>query len=161
MKCPFCQSPDTQVIETREVEDGTALRRRRRCGQCDKRFTTYERAEVGFPVVVKKDGRRTDYDRNKLRASFLLALRKRPVSAEAVDTAIGHVEQKLLQSGARELASTQIGNWVMAELRRLDSIAYVRFASVYHSFKDLGQFLDVLQEVQPAGARPRRNKGAT
>lgn len=164
MKCPFCQSTDTQVIETRDVEDGTALRRRRRCGDCDKRFTTYERAEVSFPVVVKKDGRRTDYDRDKLRASFLLALRKRPVSADAVDTAIGRVEQLLLQSGARELPSTQIGAWVMDELRTLDGIAYVRFASVYHSFKDLSQFIDVLQEMQPAQApsptRGRRRKPA-
>jgi transcriptional repressor NrdR len=163
MKCPFCQSPDTQVIETRDVEDGIALRRRRRCGQCDKRFTTYERAEVSFPVVVKKDGRRTEYDRDKLRASFLLALRKRPVSADAVDTAIGRVEQLLLQSGARELPSTQIGGWVMEELRTLDGIAYVRFASVYHSFKDLSQFLEVLQEMQPpsaASARPRRSKAS-
>ena len=159
MKCPFCQSDDTQVIETRDVEDGTALRRRRRCGHCDKRFTTYERAEVSFPVVVKKDGRRTDYDRDKLRASFLLALRKRPVSADAVDTAIGHVEQQLLQSGARELPAAQIGTWVMEELRALDGIAYVRFASVYHSFKDLSQFLDVLQEMQPASPAPKPRRG--
>jgi transcriptional repressor NrdR len=161
MKCPFCQSPDTQVIETREVEDGTALRRRRRCAQCDRRFTTYERAEVSFPVVVKKDGRRTEYDRDKLRSSFLLALRKRPVSAEAVDTAIGRVEERLLQSGGRELPSSQIGSWVMEELRSLDSIAYVRFASVYHSFKDLGQFLEVLQEVQPQPTPQRRSRRAS
>jgi len=160
MKCPFCQHPDTQVIETREVEDGTALRRRRRCGHCDKRFTTFERAEVSFPVVVKKDGRRTDYDRDKLRASFLLALRKRPVSAEAVDTAIGRVEQRLLQSGARELPSSDIGIWVMEELRALDAIAYVRFASVYHSFKDLTQFFDVLQEMQPAEDAGKRGNDA-
>lgn len=158
MKCPFCQSPDTQVIETREVEDGTALRRRRRCGQCDKRFTTFERAEVSFPVVVKKDGRRTEYDRDKLRASFLLALRKRPVSADAVDTAIGRVEQRLLQSGAREVASSQIGSWVMEQLRALDAVAYVRFASVYRSFKDPSQFVDVLQEMQPAPPAPARSQ---
>ena len=157
MKCPFCQSPDTQVIETREVEDGTALRRRRRCGHCDKRFTTYERAEVSFPVVVKKDGRRTDYDRDKLRASFLLALRKRPVSADAVDTAIGHVEQQLLQSGARELPAAQIGNWVMEELRALDSIAYVRFASVYRSFEDVNAFREEIERLQtPPGAPDNR-----
>lgn len=160
MKCPFCQSTDTQVIETREVEDGAALRRRRRCGQCDRRFTTYERAEVSFPQVIKKDGRRTEYAREKLRESFQVALRKRPVSTDDVDTAISRVEEKLLQSGLRELPSTQIGAWVMEELRRLDGIAYVRFASVYHSFEDPGEFLDILKEMQPP-SKGRRGKAPT
>ena len=128
MKCPFCQHPDTQVVETREVEDGTALRRRRRCAGCDKRFTTYERAEVSFPAVVKKDGRRVEYSRPKLAASLALALRKRPVAAEEVDAAIGRIEQRLLQTGARELESARLGAWVMDELKRLGEVAYVRFA---------------------------------
>ncbi len=159
MKCPFCQHPDTQVVETREVEDGTALRRRRRCAGCDKRFTTYERSEVSFPAVVKKDGRRVDYSRPKLAASLALALRKRPVAAEEVDAAIGRIEQRLLQSGARELPSAQLGGWVMDELKRLDDVAYVRFASVYRSFKDPAQFVQILEEMARGGAprpSPRR-----
>ncbi len=151
MKCPFCQHPDTQVVETREVEDATALRRRRRCAGCDKRFTTYERAEVSFPAVVKKDGRRTDYSRAKLAASLALALRKRPVAAEDVDAAIGRIEQQLLQTGARELESARLGEWVMNELKRLDEVAYVRFASVYRSFKDPAQFVQILEEMARGG----------
>lgn len=154
MKCPFCQHPDTQVVETREVEDATALRRRRRCAGCDKRFTTYERAEVSFPAVVKRDGRRVEYSRAKLEASLALALRKRPVPAEQVDAAIGRIEQRLLQSGARELDSTHLGEWVMDELKRLDDVAYVRFASVYRSFKDPAQFVQILEEMA-RGASPR------
>lgn len=148
------------MVETREVEDGTALRRRRRCAGCDKRFTTYERAEVSFPAVVKKDGRRMEYSRDKLSASLALALRKRPVSAEAVDAAIGRIEERLLQSGARELPSAQLGEWVMDELKRLDDVAYVRFASVYRSFKDPAQFVQILEEMarQPRRApRPRKS----
>ena len=151
MKCPFCQHPDTQVVETREVEDGTALRRRRRCAGCDKRFTTYERAEVSFPAVVKKDGRRMEYSRDKLSASLALALRKRPVAAEEVDAAIGRIEQRLLQTGARELESAHLGEWVMDELKRLDEVAYVRFASVYRSFKDPAQFVQILEEMARSG----------
>ncbi len=154
MKCPFCQHPDTQVVETREVEDGTALRRRRRCAGCDKRFTTYERAEVSFPAVVKKDGRRVEYSRPKLAASLALALRKRPVAAEEVDAAIGRIEQRLLQTGARELESARLGEWVMDELKRLDEVAYVRFASVYRSFKDPAQFVQILEEMA-RGGQPR------
>lgn len=158
MKCPFCQHPETQVVETREVEDGAALRRRRRCAGCDRRFTTYERAEVSFPAVVKKDGRRVEYSRAKLQASLALALRKRPVGAESVDAAIGRIEQRLLQSGARELDSSHLGEWVMDELKTLDDVAYVRFASVYRSFKDPAQFVQILEEMARAPARgtPRR-----
>ncbi len=164
MKCPFCQHPDTQVVETREVEDATALRRRRRCAGCDKRFTTYERAEVSFPAVVKKDGRRVEYSRAKLADSLALALRKRPVAAEEVDAAIGRIEQHLLQTGARELDSAQLGEWVMDELKRLDDVAYVRFASVYRSFKDPAQFVQILEEMarggQPRVASRRTPRGA-
>ena len=153
MRCPFCDHPDTQVIETRESDDGASTRRRRRCLNCDKRFTTYERVELALPAVVKKNGVRTDFDRRKMRASMALALRKRPVSAEAVDGAIHRIEEKLLSLGLREVPSERIGELVMRELKKLDKVAYVRFASVYRSFEDVDEFADVILEVQ---ARKRR-----
>ncbi|MEW6695253.1 Transcriptional repressor NrdR [Tepidimonas thermarum] len=148
MKCPFCGHADTQVVETRESDDGVFVRRRRRCGACDRRFTTYERAEVTFPQVVKKDGRRVDYDAGKLRASLALALRKRPVSTERLDAAIARIEEKLLAEGAREVPSQRLGEWVMQELRELDQVAYVRFASVYRSFEDVDAFRTLIDEVR-------------
>ncbi len=148
MKCPFCSHPDTQVVETRESEDGAFIRRRRRCASCDKRFTTYERPEVNFPAVVKKDGRRIDYERDKLRASMNLALRKRPVSTEQIDAAIERIEEKLLSLGLREVLSTRIGELVMRELKKLDKVAYVRFASVYRSFEDVDDFRTLVDEVR-------------
>lgn len=147
MKCPFCQYDDTQVLDTRVSEEGDSIRRRRRCVSCDKRFTTYERIELAMPVVVKKNGSRTEFDPKKLQGSLQLALRKRPVSAEAVDAAIHRIEQKLLSSGAREVVSGQIGELVMRELQRLDKIAYIRFASVYKSFEDVAEFQDAIAEV--------------
>ena len=147
MKCPFCQHDDTQVLDTRISEEGDSIRRRRRCVSCDKRFTTYERIELTMPVIVKKNGSRTDFDPKKLQASLQLALRKRPVSAEAVDAAIRRIEQKLLSSGEREVVSGQIGELVMRELQRLDKIAYIRFASVYKSFEDVAEFQDAIAEV--------------
>jgi len=148
MKCPFCSHPDTQVVETRESDDGGFIRRRRRCASCDKRFTTYERPEVNFPAIVKKDGRRIDYDRDKLRASMNLALRKRPVGTEQVDGAIERIEEKLLSLGLREVLSTRIGELVMRELKKLDKVAYVRFASVYRSFEDVDDFRTLVDEVR-------------
>lgn len=148
MKCPFCGHADTQVVETRESDDGVFVRRRRRCGVCDRRFTTYERAEVTFPQVVKKDGRRVDYDPAKLRASFALALRKRPVSTEQIDAAMARIEEKLLAEPAREVPAQRIGEWVMDELRQLDQVAYVRFASVYRSFEDVDAFRTLIDEVR-------------
>lgn len=147
MKCPFCQYDDTQVLDTRVSEEGDSIRRRRRCVSCDKRFTTYERVELAMPVVVKKNGSRTEFDPKKLQGSLQLALRKRPVSAEAVDAAIHRIEQKLLSSGAREVVSGQIGELVMRELQRLDKIAYIRFASVYKSFEDVAEFQDAIAEI--------------
>jgi len=147
MKCPFCNHEDTPVLDTRVSEDGGSIRRRRRCASCDKRFTTYERIELTLPVIVKKNGSRTEFDPAKLRGSLMLALRKRPVSAEAVDAAIQSIQEKLLQSGAREVMSGQIGELVMRELRRLDKIAYIRFASVYKSFEDIAEFQDVIEEM--------------
>ena len=147
MRCPYCSHGDTQVLDTRISEEGDSIRRRRRCGSCDRRFTTYERAEVAMPVVVKKNGSRADYDRAKLSFSLHLALRKRPVAAEAIDAAIERIEDKLLSSAGREVASDRIGELVMRELRKIDKIAYIRFASVYRRFEDVDEFADVIREV--------------
>lgn len=147
MRCPFCHSEDTQVLDTRASEEGDSIRRRRRCNACDKRFTTYERVELAMPVIVKKNGSRTEFEPAKLRASLMLALRKRPVSADAVDAAIQRIEEKLRSSGEREIMSGQIGELVMRELRRLDKIAYIRFASVYRSFEDVSEFRDAIDEI--------------
>ena len=148
MKCPFCGHLETQVVETRTSEDADFVRRRRQCGHCEKRFTTYERPEVNFPAVVKKDGRRVDYAAHKLRASFALALRKRPISTEQVDTAIDRIEEKLLNLGAREVPAAQLGDMVMRELKKLDKVAYIRFASVYRSFEDIDEFRALVDEVK-------------
>jgi transcriptional repressor NrdR len=147
MRCPYCGNEETQVVETRESDEGDAIRRRRRCVACDKRFTTYERPEIAMPSVVKKDGARVDYDTAKLRASMLLALRKRPVSVEQVDAAIERIEEKLLATGAREIPSTRLGELVMRELKRMDKVAYVRFASVYRSFEDVEEFQKLIKGI--------------
>jgi len=152
MKCPFCSSFDTQVIDSRVSEEGDTIRRRRRCTACDRRFTTYERAELVMPAVVKRNGTRTEFSIDKLRASLSLALRKRPVSTEDVDAAVDRIEEALLVSGRREVPSGYIGELVMAELKKLDLVAYVRFASVYQSFEDIGEFVKAIDEIQP---RPR------
>lgn len=148
MKCPFCSHSETQVVETRISEDGDSIRRRRQCGSCEKRFTTYERPDVTFPAIVKKDGRRIEYERAKLLASMKLALRKRPVSIEQIDSAVERMEEKLLTLGAREMPSAQIGELVMRELKKLDKVAYVRFASVYRSFEDIDEFKTLVDEVR-------------
>lgn len=148
MKCPFCGHADTQVVETRESEDGGFIRRRRQCADCEKRFTTYERPEFNYPSVVKKDGRRIDYERVKLLASMNLALRKRPVSTEQIDSAVERIEDKLLGLGLREVPSHRIGELVMRELKKLDKVAYVRFASVYRSFEDIDEFKTLVDEVR-------------
>jgi transcriptional repressor NrdR len=148
MKCPYCGNAETQVVETRVAEDGDFIRRRRQCISCEKRFTTYERPDVTFPAVVKKDGRRIDYERGKLQASMNLALRKRPVSTEQVDAAVERIEEKLLNLGVREIPSARIGELVMRELRKLDKVAYVRFASVYRSFEDIDEFKTFVDEVR-------------
>ena len=148
MKCPFCSHAETQVVETRVAEDGDFVRRRRQCGACEKRFTTYERPDVNYPTVVKKDGRRIEYEPLKLRASLALALRKRPVSTEQVDGAIERIEEKLLNLGQREIASHRLGEMVMRELKKLDKVAYIRFASVYRSFEDIDEFKTLVDEVR-------------
>ncbi|MGZ5181057.1 MAG: transcriptional regulator NrdR [Ramlibacter sp.] len=148
MKCPFCGNDDTQVVETRVAEDGDFIRRRRQCAHCEKRFTTYERPDVTFPAVVKKDGRRIEYERAKLLSSMNLALRKRPVSTEQVDAAVERIEEKLLNLGLREIPSARIGELVMRELKKLDKVGYVRFASVYRSFEDIDEFKTVVDEIR-------------
>ena len=129
------------------AEDGDFIRRQRQCGACEKRFTTYERADVSYPVVVKKDGRRIDFDQGKIVGSMKLALRKRPVSTEQIDGAVERIQEKLLTSGLREASSTRIGELVMRELKKLDKVAYVRFASVYRSFEDIDDFKTLVNEV--------------
>ena len=147
MKCPFCGSDDTQVIDSRVSEEGDSVRRRRRCGKCEKRFTTYETAELRLPQVVKQNGSREEFNRDKIRTSFMRALNKRPVSADLVDSAIRHIEQKMLGLGEREVPSRQVGELVMSELRKLDKVAYIRFASVYRSFEDVDDFRDAIRDL--------------
>ena len=147
MRCPYCSHEETQVVETRESDEGDVVRRRRRCLKCDKRFTTYERAEIALPAVVKKDGARVEFDPAKLRASMMLALRKRPVRVEQLDAAIERIQDKLLATGARELPSARMGELVMRELKRIDKVAYVRFASVYRSFEDVDEFRQLIRDI--------------
>jgi transcriptional repressor NrdR len=148
MKCPYCAEDNTQVVDTRENEDGDTVRRRRRCLVCDKRFTTYERVELQLPLVVKKNGSRVDYDRDKLRSSMALALRKRPVTSESVENALDRIEEKLVQLAEREVNSDRVGELVMRELKKLDKVAYIRFASVYRNFEDVDEFSDAIREVK-------------
>ena len=147
MRCPFCSFEETQVVETRESDEGDVVRRRRKCQGCDKRFTTYERAEIALPSVVKKDGTRAEFDAGKIRASMSLALRKRPVSVEQIDAAMERIQDKLLNSGAKEVPSTRLGELVMRELKRIDKVAYVRFASVYREFEDVDAFRQLIRDI--------------
>ena len=147
MRCPYCAHNETQVVETRESDEGDVVRRRRRCLKCDKRVTTYERADIALPAVVKKDGSRAEFDPAKVRSSMMLALRKRPVSVEQIDAAIDRIQDKLLTSAARELPSARLGELVMRELKRMDKVAYVRFASVYRSFEDVDEFRQLIQGI--------------
>jgi transcriptional repressor NrdR len=155
--CPFCQGEDTQVVETRASDDGHAIRRRRRCQTCEKRFTTYERVELLMPSVVKKDGSRVEFERSKLEASISLALRKRPVSANLVAASIDQIVEDVRALGLREIASDRIGEMVMNALKKLDNVGFVRFASVYRSFEDVESFEAAIREVDSGSpARSRR-----
>lgn len=140
MHCPFCNAVDTKVIDSRLVADGSQVRRRRECITCEERFTTFESAELLMPRLIKQNGEREPFHEDKLRAGILKALEKRPVSLELVEEAIGRINHVLRASGEREVPSQKVGELVMAELRKLDEVAYVRFASVYRSFKDLNEF---------------------
>jgi transcriptional repressor NrdR len=158
MKCPFCKGHETQVVDTRESEEGDSIRRRRRCVSCEKRFTTFEKVELRMPQVVKQNGMRSEFDTEKLRTSFKRALHKRPVSTELVDAAVDHVTQKIFALGEREVGSRQVGELVMKELLKLDKVAYIRFASVYKSFQDVGDFADAAHAVSGPPAHRSSNK---
>jgi transcriptional repressor NrdR len=158
MRCPACASDDTQVTETRVSDDAVEIRRRRRCLACGRRFKTVERIELSLPTVVKKNGARLEFDDKKLRASLALALRKRPVPAEILDASVRKIEEQLAASGEREVATQRIGELVMAELRKLDKVAYIRFASVYRSFQDVAEFQELVAEVSPRAAAKRGPK---
>ncbi len=147
MKCPFCNSDDTQVIDTRLSEDKMVVKRRRKCTVCEKRFTTFEKIELLFPVVVKSNGTRQEYEEAKIRLSFMKALHKRPVATHLVDDAIEAVRQQVLMYGEREIFSRVIGDLVMEQLAKLDKVAYIRFASIYRSFTDVTDFTDLIEQV--------------
>ena len=148
MHCPFCQHEDTRVIDSRVSEDGAIIRRRRGCEHCGERFNTFETAELKLPAVVKSDSRREAFDERKLRTSFHRALQKRPVASEQIDTAVRNVIDELRRSGEREMASLRIGELVMRELKKLDQVAYVRFASVYRSFEDVQAFREEIEKLE-------------
>ncbi len=153
MHCPFCETPDTRVVDSRLSAEGDKVRRRRECLRCNARFTTYEIAELLMPPVVKRDGRREPFVEEKLRAGLMRALEKRPVSAEHIDDLVLRVKNHIRANSERELSSQQIGEWVMTELRRVDPVAYVRFASVYRSFEDVNAFREEVERLQqPPGA---------
>jgi transcriptional repressor NrdR len=154
MKCPFCKSFETQVIDSRVSEDGESIRRRRKCTSCTKRFTTYETIELRMPQVVKQDGTRSEFDLQKLRTGFMRALHKRPVPTQLVDDAIATITQDVLALGEREIPSRRLGEMVMRELKRLDQVAYIRFASVYRSFQGVDDFQDAIKEVQRPTPKP-------
>lgn len=147
MKCPFCGADDTQVVDSRLNEEGNSIRRRRRCQVCDKRFTTYETAELHLPQVVKQNGTREEFKREKLRVSFTRALHKRPVPTEYVDKAMDRIIQKVLGLGVREVPARLLGETVMQELKQMDQVAYIRFASVYRSFSDVDDFHNAIRDL--------------
>ena len=146
--CPFCSATDTRVIDSRLVGEGDQIRRRRECLECKERFTTYESAELNYPRIIKSDGRREPFNEQKLRGGMLRALEKRPVEMERVEVAISRIKHNLRALGEREVKSMQLGDWVMQELRGLDQVAYVRFASVYRSFDDVRAFLEEIERLE-------------
>lgn len=147
MKCPFCAFADSKVVDSRPDKGGSTIRRRRECESCGKRFTTHERVEEILPLVIKKDGRREPFDRMKLVAGIQKACEKRPVSVETIERLVDRLEIQMQESGEREIPSKSLGEWVMTELHSIDQVAYVRFASVYRSFKDITEFMSELQDL--------------
>lgn len=147
MNCPFCATPDTKVIDSRLATDGLQVRRRRECGHCGERFTTYESVEFNLPRVIKSDGNREKFDQDKLRRGLVKALEKRPVATEAIDQVINRIVKVLTAEGAKEVPSSQIGELLMAALKELDQVAYVRFASVYRSFQDVNAFREEIERL--------------
>lgn len=148
MHCPFCSEVDTKVIDSRLVGEGDQVRRRRECPACNERFTTFEVAELALPRIIKRDGSRIPFDENKLRAGMIRALQKRPVSSEQVENALQRLLRRSRATGEREISSQLLGEWVMEELRGLDKVAYVRFASVYRSFEDVNEFHEEIQRLR-------------
>ena len=147
MHCPFCGAHDTKVIDSRLVAEGDQVRRRRECLACQERFTTFETAELVLPRVIKQDGRRQPFDEDKLRAGLQRALEKRPVSVEQIEAAIGHIKHRLRATGEPEVKALAVGEMVMRELKQLDEVAYIRFASVYRRFQDLNQFREEIERL--------------
>jgi transcriptional repressor NrdR len=147
VRCPFCGTDDTQVVDSRVNDEGNSIRRRRRCSECDKRFTTYESVELTLPQVVKQNGKREDFSRDKLHQSFSRALHKRPVPVEYIEQAIERIIQKVLAYGEKEITARELGQNVMHELKKMDKVAYIRFASVYRSFSDVEDFHDVIRDL--------------
>ena len=156
MRCPFCHHQDDKVVDSREGRDGGSIRRRRECLGCGRRFTTYERVDTFMPLIVKKDGRREPYDRGKVLAGLHKACEKRPISADTIDEIAAEVERRVQEAGAREVPSSVVGEAVMASLKDLDDVAYVRFASVYKSFRDIDEFMSALQSIVRERGRDKR-----
>ena len=155
MRCPFCQAIEDKVVDTRPSDSEQVIRRRRECNSCARRFTTYERVEEVLPLLVKKDGRREPFDRTKLLAGMKKACQKRPVAIEALEAKVDEIERKLVELGEKEVPSSKIGDAALAGLRELDDVAYVRFASVYLSFKDAGELMREVQRVLASKGAPR------
>ncbi len=158
MRCPFCGAADTKVIDSRLASDGDQVRRRRECLTCAERFTTFETAELVMPRIVKRDGSREPYDEHKLRAGMLRALEKRPVDTDAVEAAIHGIQRKLRACGEREVKADRLGEWVMHELRNLDEVAYIRFASVYRRFQDMHAFREEIEKLEKEPSAEARRK---
>lgn len=156
MKCPFCAFPDTKVVDSRPDKDSSAIRRRRECESCSRRFTTFERIEEVLPMILKKDGRREPYNRNKITGGLKKACEKRPVSMDTIEELANRLEARLLESGEKEISGHFIGEWIMNELHDLDEVAYVRFASVYRSFRDITEFMSELQNLLKGNERGGR-----
>lgn len=158
MRCPFCRDPENKVIDSRESQEGSVIRRRRECLACARRFTTYERVEELLPLIMKKDGRREGYDREKLLSGLKKAVEKRPVSAEELESLVDEVERKLQEMGEKEVPSALLGEQVMKRLQKLDEVAYVRFASVYRSFRDISEFMSELKDLIDERSQVRARK---
>jgi len=158
MKCPFCAHSESKVIDSRISKDGDAIRRRRECLGCGRRFTTYEFVEEVLPIVVKKDGRREPFDRTKIRAGIKKACEKRPISTDAIETVVNNVEQACQEFQDKEIPSSAIGERIMSELQTLDGVAYVRFASVYRQFRDVGDFVEELKDLLRTRKAGKRRK---
>jgi transcriptional repressor NrdR len=148
MRCPFCAAQDTRVLDSRLINDGDQVRRRRECNVCKERFTTFETVELSLPTVIKRNGIREPFEEKKLRSGMLKALEKRPVELEAIEAALNRIKKSLMNKGEREISTQELGEKIMQELKVLDHVAYVRFASVYRSFQDVSEFTDVIEHLK-------------